>query len=406
MKHAAIKLGLATVLAIGLLGVTGGASAAVPPPSADPFYTPPAHLGSYGPGKILRWRTVTAPGVNDYSAAYQLLYRSTDAKRQPIAAVTTLFLPSDPAPGPRHLFSFHQAYDSLSLTCAPSHALRTDQVTGLGDASVSEDTQAFLGFGWDVAVPDYEGLDSQWGVGRIAGRATLDGIRAVERFRRAELEGTRTKVAMGGYSGGSIPTLWAASLAKRYAPELRIVAAAAGGNVPDLIQNLAPLDGSPLFGTVVGVAVGVDRAYPELRLDDILNAKGRALAARDATDADGCAGSVTNAPLGTVAEYSNYPNPEALLALPRLQRVFARLNLIRRPAPEVPSLIFNSAQDELTIIEPVDQLVAAWCARGATIEYQTPPGDHATGSALFGRQAVPFVEAGFAGTPTPNTCRS
>ena len=97
MKHAAIKLGLATVLAIGLLGVTGGASAAVPPPSADPFYTPPAHLASYRPGKILRWRTVTAPGVNNYSAAYQLLYRSTDAKRQPIAAVTTLFLPSDPA---------------------------------------------------------------------------------------------------------------------------------------------------------------------------------------------------------------------------------------------------------------------------------------------------------------------
>ena len=294
---------------------------------------------------------MTAPGVDNYSAAYQLLYRSTDAKGRPIAAVTTLFLPSDPAPGPRHLFSFHQAYDSLTLTCAPSHALRTGQVTGLGDASVSSDTKAFLGFGWDVAVPDYEGLDSQWGVGPLAGRVTLDGIRAAERFGRAELEGARTKVAMGGYSGGSIPTTWAASLAKRYAPELRIVAAAAGGNVPDLIQNLAPLDGSPLFGTVVGVAVGVDRAYPELRLDAILNDKGRALAARDARDADGCAGSVTNAPFGTVAEYSNYPNPEALLALPRLRRVFARLNLIRRPAPATPSFIFNSAQDELTLIQ-------------------------------------------------------
>ena len=250
-------------------------------------------------------------------------------------------------------------------------------------------------------MPDYEGLDSQWGVGRLAGRATLDGIRAVERFDRAELEGARTKVAMGGYSGGSIPTMWGASLAKRYAPELRIVAAAAGGNVPDLIQNLAPLDGSPLFGTVIGVAVGVNRAYPELRLDEILNDKGRALAARDATDADGCAGSVTNAPFGTVAEYSNYPNPEALLALPRVRRVFARMNLIRRPAPATPSFIFNSAQDELTISEPVDQLVAAWCAEGATIEYQTPPGDHVTGSALFGRQAVPYIEDRFAGKPVP-----
>jgi triacylglycerol lipase len=400
----------ATVVAIALLGVTGAvsgpfaASAAVTPPSADPFYAPPSHLASHKPGTILRRRAVTVPGVNDYSAAYQLLYRTTDAKRKPIAAVTTLFVPSDPDPGPRRLFSLHTAYDSLTLTCAPSNALRTGQVTGLGDASVSGDTQSFLSFGWDVAVPDYEGLDSQWTVGRLEGRVALDGIRAAEHFDRAELEGARTQVAMGGYSGGSIPTLWGASLAKRYAPELNIVAAAAGGNVPDPYQDLAPLDGSPLFGTVVGVAVGVDRAYPELRLDSILNAKGRALAARDAADADGCAGSVTNAPLGTVAEYSNYPNPEALLALPRVRRVFARMNLIHRPAPAVPSFIFNSAQDELASTPPVDQLVAAWCAEGATIEYQTPPGDHATGSGLFGRQAVPFIEDRFAGIPPPDTC--
>ncbi len=398
-------MGLATVVAaMGLLGVTAAAPAAVTPPSADPFYAPPAHLAAAKPGAILRSREVTAPGVNDYSAAYQLLYRSTDAKRRPIAAVTTLFLPSDPAPGPRYLFSFHEAYDSLSLTCAPSYALRTGQVTGLGDASGSDDTQSFLSFGWDVAVPDYEGLDSQWGVGRLAGRVTLDGIRAVERFSKSELEGARTKVAMAGYSGGSIPTMWAAALAKRYSPELNIVAAAGGGNAPDLIQDLAPLDGSPLFGTVIAVAVGVNRAYPELRLDDILNDKGRALAARDAVDADGCAGGVTNAPLGTVAEYSNYPDVAALVALPRVRRVFAHMNLIRRPPPTTPAFIFNSEQDELTSVKPVDQLVAAWCAKGATIEYQTPPGDHVTGSGIFGRQAVPWIEDRFAGKPAPNTC--
>ena len=108
-------------------------------------------------------------------------------------------------------------------------------------------------------------------VGPLEGRTALDGIRAVERFDAAELQGTRTKVAMGGYSGGSIPTVWGASLATSYAPELDIVAATSGGEVPDPSQNLAPLDGSPLFGTVIGVAIGVDRAYPELGLDAILN---------------------------------------------------------------------------------------------------------------------------------------
>ena len=154
----------------------------------------------------------------------------------------------------------------------------------------------------------------------------------------------------------------------------------------------------------MGVATGIGRAYPELRLGDILNDKGRALSERDGRDADGCAGSVTNAPFGTVAEYSNYPTPEAILAIPRVRRVFAHLNLIRRPAPLAPAFIFNSAQDELTSVEPVNDLVATWCAQGAAIEYQTPPGDHATGSGLFGREAVPYIQDRFAGKPPPSTC--
>ncbi len=411
-NRVALRSGLAMVGAIGLLGVPGAVSGAfassstVPPPSADPFYKPPAHLASHKPGTILRRRAVSVQGVSNAAAAYQLLYRTTDARRRPIATATTLLLPSDPAPGPRRLVSDFPAEDSLTTGCAPSYVLRSGQVSGVGDASDAGDASGFLSYGWDVAVPDYEGPDSQWTVGPLEGRAALDGIRAVEHFARAELRGTRTKVAIGGYSGGSIPTQWAVSLAKRYAPKLNIVAAASGGNVPDPMQDLAPLDGSPLFGTVVGVAVGVNRAYPELRLDSILNAKGRALAARDGADADGCGGSVTNAPGGTVAEYSKYPSPEALLSLPRVRRVFAHMNLIRRPAPAAPSFVLQSAQDELASRKPVDELVAAWCAQGARIDYRTPPGEHATGSALIGRYVIPYFQDRFAGKPAPNNCPS
>ena len=80
------------------------------------------------------------------------------------------------------------------------------------------------------------------------------------------------------------------------------------------------------------------------------------------------------APFGTVAEYSNYPNPEAVLALPNVRRVFAELNLIGRAPPAPPSLLLQSSQDELTPRKPVDEFVAAACAQGAVIDYQTPPG--------------------------------
>ena len=141
-----------------------------------------------------------------------------------------------------------------------------------------------------------------------------------------------------------------------------------------------------------------------LRLDSILNAKGQALAATDATDGDGCGGLVFNAPFGTVAEYSNYPTPEALEALPNVRSVFAHEDLIGRAAPAAPSLIVNSEQDELAITKPVDELVAADCAQGAVIDYQTPPGEHVTGDEFFGQDAVPYIQDRFAGMPAPDTC--
>ena len=61
-----------TVVVIALLGAPP-TSAAVPEPSADPFYAPPPRLASYAPGAILRSRPVTIPGVDNAKAAYQLL---------------------------------------------------------------------------------------------------------------------------------------------------------------------------------------------------------------------------------------------------------------------------------------------------------------------------------------------
>lgn len=80
------------------------------------------------------------------------------------------------------------------------------------------------------------------------------------------------------------------------------------------------------------------------------------------------------------------------------------MNLIHRAAPAAPSFILQAANDELAARKPVDKLVAAWCARGATIDYQTPPGDHVTGSAIIGQYILPYIKDRFAGKPAPNNC--
>jgi Secretory lipase len=127
-----------------------------------------------------------------------LLYRTTNATGQPVATVATLMVPTSPAPGARKLVSYQTFYDSLTLNCAPSYTMRGGNNGGSTQPLESEFIGQELQQGWEVVVPDYEGPQSEWAVGPMLGRATLDGIRAVESFAPAGLEGGRTPVGMNG----------------------------------------------------------------------------------------------------------------------------------------------------------------------------------------------------------------
>jgi Secretory lipase len=398
----------ATLASVLLVGTVAPASAgALTPPSADPFYTQPESLASYAPGTILRSRQVTLQGFTtaESTTAYQLLYRTSDANEKPIAAVTTLILPSTPALGARRLLSYQTFEDSLTTNCAPSYTMRGGNNGGSTQGAEQAEMGLALLQGWDVVVPDYEGPLSEQAIGPLEGRTTLDSIRAVEHFAPAGLEGAGTPVGMMGYSGGAIPSVWANALAARYAPELNLVGVAAGGIAANVIALLPVWDGGAFSGAAIGIFVSVDRAYPELDLNTILNAKGQALAAQDATDANGCGGSIVNAPFVPASSYSNYPSMQALIAVPRVQDVFANLDLISGPAPAAPSYFYNAINDELATIGPVDQLVASDCARGAVIDYyRDPVGDHITGMAAYMPPALNYLADRFNGKSAPNTC--
>jgi Secretory lipase len=407
MRRLAGVLIVAGSLCAAAFGATAGTAAALTPPSQDPFYAAPASIASYKPGAVIRSREVTPLGLTESASvtAYQLLYRTTSATGQPIATVTTLLLPAVPALGARKLVSYQTAEDSLTTNCAPSYTIQGGNNGGSTQWAESGEIALLLDQGWDVSVPDYEGPQSDYAVGPLEGHATLDGIRAVEHFAAAQLDGARTPVGMMGYSGGSIPTLWANSQARRYAPELNLVAAASGGNVPNPIENLQAVNGGVFAGVIVDASVGVNRAYPQLDLSGLLNASGQQLAAEDGDDGSGCAGGVTNAPFGTVAEYTNYPTPQALEAVPRVREVFAKLDLIGRAVPKAPSFIYNEINDEIAIIGPVEQLVASDCARGAIIDFdRDPAGEHLTGAGAYVAPALLYLQERFAGDSPPDTC--
>jgi len=92
-------------------------------PSADVFYTSPTsgELAAEAPGNVLRYRALPAGSLGtSLKEGWQVMYRSTNTKNQPVAMVTTVLIPkAAPATG-RKLVSFQSFYDSLTLDCSPS----------------------------------------------------------------------------------------------------------------------------------------------------------------------------------------------------------------------------------------------------------------------------------------------
>jgi hypothetical protein len=102
------------------------------------------------------------------------LYRTTDALGNATAAVTTVLIPHNA--DPKKLVSYQVIQDSTGLDCGFSYKIQ-NPITKPDIVPQIETffMDALLQRGWYVAAPDYEGLDSMFGVGRMAGHAVLDG---------------------------------------------------------------------------------------------------------------------------------------------------------------------------------------------------------------------------------------
>ncbi len=361
-------------------------------PSNDPFYRPPNPIPAVAPGTVLRWRTVTIPWeeVN----AWQLMYRTTDTHGTAEAAVATVMVPARAPRGPRPLLAYQPAEDSLSTDCAPSYELR---------AGTETETAAFnlaLGSGWTVVVPDFEGPESQFSAGVQEGHATLDAIRAAEKFPSAGIEGTATAVAMWGYSGGGHATAWAAELAPTYAPELAIAGVAYGSPAADLALTLHNLDGGPLEGLLLGGAVGIGRAYPELGLDSLLNTNGTAMEALVGRE---CGASwMLPYAFRHIGDYTTVPDP---LSLPQVDRVLTADSLGQH-RPAGPQYVYWGLFDEFNAISQGNALVARYCREGVSVDYhRIPLGDHLTVAVTEAPAAFAFLAARITtDTPAPDTC--
>lgn len=387
---------------VGLLAIFGFAAiahAAITEPKDDPFYTGPADLGVPN-GTVLRSRdvVVTQYGVPASGiTSKQILYRSTNSKGMPIAAVTTLMIPDAPygGQGPRPLVAFQEAIDSLGDQCNPGYTLRTGTNKEFGLM------RTLLNSGYAVLATDFEGQNSAFGAGPLGGHTILDGIKAAEALPGTGLAGTDTPVGLTGYSGGSQGTMWAGELQPTYAPKLNVVGIAGGGTPADLELSLKQIIGGPFSGLGFLGIFGGQREYPELGIDSILNAKGKQLKedVKDACLFD-AAGSY---PFAKIEDYTTVPDP---FVLPRIQAVLGELHL-GRAKPSAPVYLYHSVADELIPVGVEDAFATRYCQMGVPVQYtREASGDHNTEAIAGAPAAFAFLADRFNGVPAPTNCGS
>jgi hypothetical protein len=131
------------------------------------------------------------------------------------------------------------------------------------------------------------------------------------------------------------------------------------------------VDGGPFSGFLVGALAAAPREFPEIRLETILNARGRAdtAAATDLCVLD----LLIRYPFWRLAEASTvdlYRDDSPLIAV--LQR-----NSLGKVAPRMPIYNYHSDTDEVVPVAQADALVATWRQGGTQIVTgRDPSGSH------------------------------
>lgn len=371
------------------------------PPSEDPWYTAPANWESTVPGTILRLRT--APGnlsgtITNSSAAYNILYRTTNSRYRPTWAVTTLFVPADNSTDlGGKLLSYQIAYDSADVDASPSYALHQ---------GTAPDVSTALGMGWYVNVPDYEGPLASFTAGVMSGHATLDSIRAALSTGFGLVNDT--KLALWGYSGGALASEWAAELQVQYAPELNFTGAALGGLTPNVTQVAASVSGTIEAGLVPAGILGLASQYPELlqflkdnlKTDGPMNATGFFMAYNQTLIQE----------IGAFAGqniYDYFNMGEALLLEPIPQMVINSDGIMGyHGVPKMPLFAYKAIADEVSPVNDTDTLVERYCKVGATIRYdRNTVGTHTTEAGNGDARALAFLESVLGGTFNQTGCQ-
>ena len=217
--------------------------------------------------------------------------------------------------------------------------------------------------GWAVVTTDYTGPQHAFGVGLVAARFVLDGIRAALAFEPAGFDAA-APIGLWGYSGGAQATVWAAEQHSSYAPELNIVAAAAGATPVDPTSSGLPDDGNIFSGLAVATLVGMSRGFPDVDLLGALTPQGQAMvaAAADMTFQQ----LIMSFPFLCWGDYLTVPG---VYEIPGLRTAFEAIRL-GQATPMTSVYLYHAVHDQYPAIADVDKLVEKYRRERVDVTYR------------------------------------
>ncbi|WFD06958.1 hypothetical protein MVES1_002313 [Malassezia vespertilionis] len=351
-----------------------------PYPADDPFYYPGNGWQNAKPGQILKQRKIQAASVGllhlNVLDAYQMLYRSnSNTAHTPSYSVTTVLVPHGAKKD--HMVVISSPENANAGKCAPSYAFRYTGVLELTNFEPRWEQMIytlFLEEGWVVNAPDHEGPASAFAAGRLGGHLLLDSIRATLNHKGIGM--AKNAMIIGhGYSGGSIPTGWAASLMPHYAPELNIVGWSLGGTASDPGMTLQYLDGQATAALVLCGAVGLIDGYHD-ELYDLFDQQIWTDTAKRAVDIahNACIYEMVFRFIGEKIQSPKYiKGGHNLSSFPQVQSILNSLILGRDPkfVPKQPVNMFHAAYDEEIVWYQANNTAVNWCNQGANIRFLT-----------------------------------
>jgi acetyl esterase/lipase len=214
------------VLAFFVLAVVAPGAMVINLRAQTPFYRASPNELDGPPGTLIRQERMSGAPLD--ATAYRVLYRSTGLNGEPIAVSGVVIMPAGPAPpGGRPIIAWAHPTSGVVPHCAPSLAIFFfQQVQGLRE---------MIRRGYIVTATDYPGLGTAgphpYLVGISEGRSVLDSVRAVRNLVQGEAQ---KRFAVWGHSQGGQAVLYAAIIAKGYAPELELAGVAAAAPATDL----------------------------------------------------------------------------------------------------------------------------------------------------------------------------